>query len=80
MGIDPERPLVVAGSTGPGEEEMLVRERPEGVQLLLVPRKPERFEEVASRFPGIVRRSEAPTLRLRQWASEPIGGSARTCP
>lgn len=57
MGIDPNRPLVVAGSTGPGEEEQLIRNRPPGVQLLLVPRKPERFDEVARLAPGIVRRS-----------------------
>ncbi len=60
LGIDPERPLVVAGSTGPGEEELLLKGRPEGVQLLLVPRKPERFEEVARMVPGIVRRSQRP--------------------
>jgi 3-deoxy-D-manno-octulosonic-acid transferase len=57
MGIDPDRPLIVAGSTGPGEEEQLIRNRPPGVQLLLVPRKPERFDEVARLAPGIVRRS-----------------------
>lgn len=60
MGIDPHRPLVVAGSTGPGEEEILIAGKPEGVQLLLVPRKPERFEEVARLAPGMVRRSERP--------------------
>lgn len=60
MGIDPGRPLVVAGSTGPGEEDLLIRTRPEGIQLLLVPRKPERFSEVARLAPGIVRRSERP--------------------
>lgn len=58
LGIDRARPLVVAGSTGPGEERLLLDSRPEGVQLLLVPRKPERFDEVARLAPGIVRRSE----------------------
>lgn len=51
VGIDRERPLIVAGSTGPDEEAMLVRVIAEhcgdDVQLMLVPRKPERFEEVA---------------------------------
>ncbi|MCC7408611.1 MAG: hypothetical protein IT442_11110 [Phycisphaeraceae bacterium] len=47
MGIDTSKPLIVAGSTGPGEEEMLIRTCPQDVQLLLVPRKPERFDEVA---------------------------------
>ena len=60
LGIDPDRPLVVAGSTGPGEEKLLLEEKPEGVQLLLVPRKPERFDEVFRLLPGMVRRSERP--------------------
>jgi len=60
MGIDPSRPLVVAGSTGPGEESLLIRSRPENVQLMLVPRKPERFEEVARLLPGMIRRSDRP--------------------
>jgi 3-deoxy-D-manno-octulosonic-acid transferase len=60
MGIDPERPLVVAGSTGPGEEDLLLAGRPEGVQLMLVPRRPERFEEVARLAPGMVRRTRRP--------------------
>lgn len=60
MGIDRSKPLVVAGSTGPGEEELLVETRPPGVQLLIVPRKPERFESVARRAAGVVRRSRHP--------------------
>ncbi len=60
MGIDPSRPVVVAGSTGPGEEDLLIRNRPPEVQLILVPRKPERFEEVARLAPDVVRRSERP--------------------
>lgn len=60
MGIDPGRPLVVAGSTGPGEEELLLAGKPEKMQLLLVPRKPERFEEVARLIPGVIRRSQRP--------------------
>jgi len=53
MGIDRTRPLIVAGSTGPGEEEMVLdafkglRDEQRGVQLAIIPRKPERFEEVA---------------------------------
>ncbi|NIN72244.1 MAG: hypothetical protein GTO46_10075 [Gemmatimonadetes bacterium] len=60
MGIDRSKPLVVAGSTGPGEEELLVATRPPGVQLLIVPRKPERFESVARQVDGIVLRTEHP--------------------
>lgn len=57
MGIDRGRPLVVAGSTGPGEERLLIDACPPEAQLLLVPRKPERFDEVAQLVPGIVRRT-----------------------
>ncbi len=60
LGIDRSRPLIVAGSTGPGEEAMLLKGRPRDVQLMLVPRKPERFHEVARLAPGMVRRSLNP--------------------
>ena len=53
MGIDRAKPLIVAGSTGSGEEEILLdafrslqAQRPD-VQLAIIPRKPERFDEVA---------------------------------
>ena len=59
MGIDRHRPIVVAGSTGPGEEQLLIKACPPSAQLILVPRKPERFDEVAALAPGIVRRSKA---------------------
>ncbi len=64
MGIDPERPLIVAGSTGPidpaagddGCEELLLhRACPAGVQLLCAPRKPERFEEALDALGGAER-------------------------
>lgn len=58
LGIDRSRPLIVAGSTGPGEEELLHAATPPGVQLLCAPRKPERFNEAAAALPGCVRRSE----------------------
>lgn len=53
MGIDTTAPLLVAGSTGPGEEPVLLDayrrllERFPAMQLAIVPRKPERFDEVA---------------------------------
>lgn len=53
MTIDPRRPLWVCGSTGGGEESIildaydrLLREYPE-LQLAIIPRKPESFDEVA---------------------------------
>lgn len=57
MGVDRSRPLIVAGSTGPGEEELLHRSCPKGVQLLCAPRRPERFDEAARALPACVRRS-----------------------
>ncbi|MEZ6234032.1 MAG: glycosyltransferase N-terminal domain-containing protein [Phycisphaerales bacterium] len=61
LGIDQSRPLIVAGSTGPGEEALLDtacrRAFPAGVQLLCAPRKPERFDEAAAALGGCVRRS-----------------------
>lgn len=60
LGIDRTRPLIVAGSTGPGEEALLHAACPPGVQLLCAPRKPERFEEAAAALPGCTRRSQHP--------------------
>jgi len=53
MGINTEQPLWVCGSTGPGEEAVLLEaygkllEQFPELQLALIPRKPERFDEVA---------------------------------
>ena len=58
LGIDRSRSLIVAGSTGPGEEEALLRSLPHGCQLLLAPRNPDRWDEVAALVPGMPRRSE----------------------
>jgi 3-deoxy-D-manno-octulosonic-acid transferase len=58
MGIDRGRPLIVAGSTGVGEEKMLIESCPGDVQLMLVPRKPERFEAVAGLSSQMVRRTK----------------------
>lgn len=57
LGIDRTRPLVVAGSTGPGEEKRLLEGLPAGCQLLLAPRDPNRWDEVAALRPGTARRS-----------------------
>jgi 3-deoxy-D-manno-octulosonic-acid transferase len=57
MGIDPSRPLLVAGSTGPGEEAFLLERCPDTVQLLVAPRRPERFDEVAALDSTFIRRS-----------------------
>jgi 3-deoxy-D-manno-octulosonic-acid transferase len=57
MGIDRSRPLVVAGSTAPGEHELIGAAVGGGVQLLCAPRRPEWFDEAAAALPGCARRS-----------------------
>ncbi|RNC80862.1 MAG: hypothetical protein ED559_03410 [Phycisphaera sp.] len=57
LGIDRTKKLIVAGSTGPGEEELLNGACPSGVQLLCAPRKPERFDGAALALGDCVRRS-----------------------
>lgn len=57
LGIDRRRPLVVAGSTAPGEPELLQAAVPRDVQLLCAPRRPEWFEAAARAMPGCARRS-----------------------
>lgn len=70
LAIGGEDELIVAGGTGPGEEKILLemfsdlKRRHERAKLAIVPRKPERFDEVArliadSGF-SLVRRSERP--------------------
>jgi len=72
MEIDPAAPLWVAGSTGPLEESLVLdawralrSDHPE-LQLAIVPRKPERFEEVAALIEAAgfecVRRTGRPDL------------------
>jgi len=65
MGIDRTRPLVVLGSSAPGEEKLLRDGLPEGVQLLVAPRKPEWFDDTATNLPGVVRRSAYPGPETR---------------
>jgi len=57
LGVDPDRPLVVAGSTAPGEPELLVEAVPPGTQLLCAPRRPEWWDAAAAAMPGCIRRS-----------------------
>ena len=71
-------PLWVCGSTGPGEEEIilqtyqsLLKDVPE-LQLAIIPRKPERFDEVAKRI------EEAGFNCLRRSQPQPATSDART--
>ena len=58
MGIDRNRALIVAGSTAPGEDKLLIDTCPSQAQLLIAPRKPEWFDQVI--------RSGKLLLRLRR--------------
>lgn len=79
LALDRSLPLVVAGSTGPGEEARLISGLPEGVQLLLAPRRPERWDEVAGLAPAMPRRSRGspenrpPTHSPRVFLLDSIG-------
>lgn len=57
LGLPQGVPVLVAGSTEPGEELLLRDALPEGVRLVIAPRKPEWWDGVAANLPGCVRRS-----------------------
>jgi 3-deoxy-D-manno-octulosonic-acid transferase len=71
-------PLWVAGSTAPGEEEMVlrafreVRRREPAARLLLAPRHPERFAEAASLVEAAGLRGVRRTTLTRPWADEDV--------
>lgn len=61
LGVDLTKPVIVAGSTGPGEDKLLVEALsalPKGTQLILAPRKPEWFDDAAKAAPSCVRRTD----------------------
>ena len=70
MGLKGDETLLVAGGTGPGEETVLLesfkalRVKFANLRLAIVPRKPERFDEVAKLIAAcgfaLVRRTERP--------------------
>lgn len=67
MGIDRDKPLIVCGSSGPGEEKLFVETLGDlGAQLLIAPRKPERFLEATAAMNDPVRRSQCPDGATRQ--------------
>ena len=77
LGIDSADKLIVAGGTGPGEEKMLLDMfarltgggKHPAARLAIVPRKPERFDEVAK----LIADSGAPLIRRSE---QPDGGAA----
>lgn len=83
VGLSAGEPLLVAGSTGPGEEEILLdaygllRENHPRLRLAIVPRKPERFDEVAGLISG---RGFALVRRSRTLEAAGVGGGAGGLP
>jgi 3-deoxy-D-manno-octulosonic-acid transferase len=71
-------PLWVAGSTAPGEEEMVlrafreVRRRAPAARLLLAPRHPERFAEAASLVEAAGLRGVRRTALTHPWGDEDV--------
>ena len=71
------RPVLVCGSTLDGEESLLlqafrkVRGAYPRAVMILAPRHPERFEEVAK----LITTSGLPFLRRSQWHEEPLAGA-----
>ena len=73
--------VIVCGSTGPGEEERLleafedVEDVYPSLRLVIVPRKPERFDEVAELLDAeheLVRRSSAEAIELDKPSQLPV--------
>ena len=75
LGLPADAPVVVAGSTEPGEEVLLRDALPEGVRLVIAPRKPEWWDGVAANLPGCVRRSrkERGSAETRYFVLDTIG-------
>ena len=57
LGINQNIAMVVAGSTGPNEPELLQQAVPSDVQLLCAPRRPEWFDAAERAMPGCIRRT-----------------------
>lgn len=75
LGLPVGAPLVVAGSTEPGEELLLRDALPDGARLLIAPRQPAWWDGVATNLPGCVRRSrgERGSPETRYFVLDTIG-------
>lgn len=63
----PRPRVLVCGSTLAGEEELLLEAVPQGVVMVLAPRHPERFGDVAQ----LLRRRGVPWVRRTEWMQSP---------
>jgi len=79
LGIQHAERVWVCGSTGPGEEPMILRcyrnllERHPRLRLAIVPRKPERFDEVA----GLIAQAGFDVLRRSRTIVSPLSAHRR---
>ncbi len=90
MGIRSDAPLIVAGSTGPGEEELVLAAYREilnlhaTAQLAIIPRKPERFDDVARMIESsgftCIRRSQSDQSRDPNPSRDRKGAGSVTTP
>lgn len=67
--------IIVAGSTHPGEEEIILNSIPSNSKLLLVPRHPERFLEVAQ----LLQKKGVPFERYSSLKGSGIPTKAKVC-
>lgn len=66
--LAPGAPVLVCGSTLAGEEEMLLDAAPADAVMVLAPRHPERFAEVAQ----LLRKRKANWVRRSEWMDAPV--------
>jgi 3-deoxy-D-manno-octulosonic-acid transferase len=78
LAVEGAGPVLVCGSTVDGEESLLLKafenlrvEHP-GAVMILAPRHPERFDQVAI----LLRQLDVRSLRRSQWRGEPLAGRA----
>jgi len=73
LGIDLQKPLIVAGSTTPEEHVLLRNSLPDDVQLLVAPRRPEWFESAEEVLAPCNRRTKATRTNTRFFVLDTIG-------
>ena len=73
LGIDLQKPFVVAGSTTPEEHVLLRNSVPEDVQLLVAPRRPEWFENAEEVLAPCNRRTKEKRTNTRFFVLDTIG-------
>jgi len=73
LGLDLSKPIVIAGSTGPGEEALLDQSCPRDAQLVCAPRKPDRFNEPDQAVAEWTRRSTGEPCPNTRFLLDTIG-------